>query len=166
MDTAEYTKNLKYNKKCAAFLGIKKIGSELESIDTKYSWMCTRANTEYLFQKDDFPYLDIWDYLKFDSDWNWIMEIVEKIETLQIKIPEKYKKGFLKNSIFGSIIVNVGYDNREEFKGWTSDVSIEICHPFIYDSSNKEPSRFETKKQAVVEAINAFLIWYETVEKS
>ena len=101
----------------------------------------------------------------FIKNWNWIMKVVEKIETTEILLDEKYKKGFLKNSTHGNVIFSITYDNREEFKGWLSSVSIELEHPYIYDSLNYEISRFKTKKEAVVHAINQFLIWYNENNK-
>lgn len=152
---------LEYNKLCAEFLGA--IYSEhakawgfgnarIEPNTLKFgNRLIKGAVWAERFEKE----------LKFHSDWNWIMEVVEAIEKLEIPLQEKYKRGFLKNSTHGNINFDISYDNRKEFKGWTSAVSIELSHPYIYDSSNNEIRRFETKKEAVVQAINQFLIWYK-----
>ena len=125
---------IEYNKRCAEFLG----------------W-------EYL---DDFNYpehnaIGYYDNegnhkgieLYFHSDWNWIMEIVEKIA----KIPTKYKNGLYKylvsvelNLITGVNIEGMyarNFGDKEDFQ--------RIC---FYERD------FKTN---TVEAINEFLIWYE-----
>ena len=75
------------------------------------------------------------DEMKFHSDWNWIMEVVEAIE----KLDDFY-------------------------------VQIEENACYIYDISkfdNEQTNAFikvdintTSKKEAVVQAINQFLIWY------
>lgn len=50
--------------------------------------------------------------LKFHSSWDWLMPVIEKIELLTITLPEKYIKGFLKNSSTGQIDIRCEYDNR------------------------------------------------------
>ena len=71
--------------------------------------------------------------LKFHSDWNWIFEVVEAIEKLGY---------YTKNEC----IRNINYFN-------------------IYELENNEATFYGTdnsKKEAVVEAINQFLIWHKT----
>ena len=74
-----------YNKLCAEFMsiGYSEIHKgELNTSRMESEWMCTYANTQYECSRDDFPLLKPMDYLKFDTDWNWIMEVVEKIEEI------------------------------------------------------------------------------------
>ncbi len=66
--------------------------------------------------------------LKFHSDWNWIMEVVEAIEKL----------GF-------------------QFNIYHQDCSIGKDKKFIVVT---HATKVKTKKEAVVHAINQFLIWY------
>lgn len=55
-----------FNKKCAEFLGWIWVPHFLD--ETKGSWMAGINDSR--------------NELKFDSDWNWIMEIVDKIESI------------------------------------------------------------------------------------
>lgn len=72
--------------------------------------------------------------LEFHSDWNWIMEVVEAIEKL--------------NDNFYFVKINTGgcfihpLNDTKDYKG--------ICY-----------QAGKTKQEAVVQAINQFLIWYE-----
>ena len=75
-----------------------------------------------------YPY----EYLRFDSDWNWIIEVVEAIE--KIEIQEAQKQELPNNQL-----------NKQ--LGRVLDRVLDLP---IY-----------TKKEAVVHAINQFLIWYE-----
>jgi hypothetical protein len=71
-----------YNKICAEFLG-KIVEGDENSIDPTYEfpkklnaphdiWATTRYNLEYMH---------------FYSDWNWIMEVVKKINEIRIFLP-------------------------------------------------------------------------------
>lgn len=91
---------LQYNKRCAEFLGMDNDAFLLAKQIEKNTGIC---------------------HLKFHSDWNWIMEVVEAIEK----------------------------------KAW---VNIKGCAVDISTIANLNAP---TKKEAVVEAINQFLIWYE-----
>jgi hypothetical protein len=148
---------LDYNKRCAELLNLKKWIDSNEHIGFHVNPKVLNAQQE---GDGSSPWAVLFSELKFHSDWNWIMEVVETIEKLRVLLPEKYKKGFLKNSTHGNIIINSDYDPREEFEGWSSSCSIELEQPFIYSSLNHEPKRFDSKKEAVVQAINQFLIWY------
>lgn len=113
---------LEYNKRCAEFLGgsLHKMQPPLNP-----QWF------DLPFSKRGIPE----GLLKFHSDWNWIMEVVETIEN---KL----------NDSFNVDIVNKNQceivRNGEEF----------ICGAG-FDTINHR------KKEAVVDAINQFLIWYE-----
>lgn len=112
--------SLEYNKRCALFLGAiyseqaeawgfgnaKNIGSKMW-----HGVMYNNVIQAQRFEKE----------LKFHSDWNWIMDVVEAIEK----------------------------------KAW---VNIKGCAVDISTIANLNAP---TKKEAVVEAINQFLIWYE-----
>ena len=93
-----------YNKRCAEFLNL------------------PRNDEVAIYKMSEYPY----DFLKFHSDWNWIMEVVDaidKIQHTQLDILGKYCR-----------ISSKGID---------------------FQGSSKED-----KKEAVVKAINQFLIWY------
>jgi hypothetical protein len=88
-----------------------------------------------------FPYLDYSRYpneLVFHSDWNWIMEVVEAIEKL--------------------------YDSNIYFKISWNNITIGIAtqYELAYETGFEgvEIHREGNKKEAVVKAINQFLIWY------
>jgi hypothetical protein len=91
---------LEYNKRCAEFLNLH------------------RDEEVVIYNMHSYCY----DLLKFDSDWNWIMDVVEAIE---------------KNCAWVKI------------RGQAVDIST-IANTVA-----------PTKKEAVVQAINQFLIWYE-----
>ena len=122
---------LDYNKRCAEFLGISTgyFKSEIDCPTPEYKWMCTYANCTYEMQKEDFPLLSVWDYLKFHSDWNWIMEVVEAIEKLADWTLE---------------CLNYPDGSRNY------QMMIPLSETNIINND---------KKEAVVQAINQFLIW-------
>lgn len=106
---------LGYNKRCAEFLGAEPISPK-----TKYSYFDFGEdwNTDFPFLFQQTVHSNM---LKFHSDWNWIMDVVEAIE----------------NKV-----------------AW---VNIKGCAVDISTIANTSAS---SKKEAVVEAINKFLIWY------
>ena len=111
---------LDYNRRCAEIVGLKRgwwISQEKPLTDDKKQWWDingkTFLGTKVYYDKD----------LKFHSDWNWIMEVVEKIYSLNIYY-DKYK-------------------------------------PFNSSQFTNGEIELTTNKEAVVEAINQFLIWHE-----
>ena len=111
-----------YNRLCAEFLGWKNLNDD--------------SFPEYVNPLGDFYQLK---ELKFHSDWNWIMAVVEAIEELDII------------------------------------ASFQIEQPTIYIWKSSETSTFEgisidiftmSKKEAVVQAINKFLIWYNNGQRT
>jgi len=69
---------IEYNKMCTEFMEIQYSElhkGELTTSQSESEWMCTYANLQYEDAHDDFPFLEPMDYLKFDTDWNWIMEV-------------------------------------------------------------------------------------------
>ena len=156
-----------YNKMCAEFLGIVEgyFKSEIDCPILEYQWMVVSANCTYEMQKEDFPLLNVYDYLKFHSDWNWIMEIVDAIET-------KSKHTIMSRDLYNSFDIGnrsikfyFGPDNNYllqlELQQFLSD---EPWTHSMYKHHIIQQFDFKTKgkKQAVVEAINLFLIWYKT----
>lgn len=81
--------------------------------------------------------------LKFHSDWNWIMEVVEKIENLRgvtIETNNNWVGEF-------TIVIRCG--------GYSGTYYKSIEKPRVSHGQD-----FRTKKEAVVEAIWQFLNWY------
>lgn len=125
---------LQYNKRCAEFLTIQEeIKNELVAYPLqKYSPLCSYANAAYICDKEDNPNNTVWSYCQFDSDWNWIMAVIETIE----KLGET-------STMYGTLVdITTTYIRIGE-------IAIDL---------KLVPM---TKKEAVVEAINQFLIWYE-----
>ena len=84
-----------------------------------------------------YPY----DFLKFHSDWNWIHEVVEAI----------CKLGFRKYS----------YSHEEHSRCVFTDLSIIFQnHSFGGGNIVSDSGKIVSEKEAVVQAINQFLIWY------
>lgn len=130
---------VEYNKLCALFLGatvnttsnkdfhfyegVKLIGNKICAVKTvEEEWIS--VNT-----------------LKFDSDWNWIMIVVEKIETTYDEF----------HGYFGVHISSNGC----VIQGTKLRTNPENPH-YAYFANHTEPS----KKEAVFSAIYNFLNWY------
>ena len=79
--------------------------------------------------------------LKYDSSWEWLMPVVEKIE---------------KESIFS---VQSIYDKREEFKGWIPELFTLRVKDDIKGIGLDE-LRFSTKIEATYKAVIEFIKWY------
>lgn len=108
---------LEYNKRCAEFLG------------WDYNKFMDRWNEDMHHQ---YSFVESTE-LKFHSDWNWIMEVVEAIEEL----------------FDGEVLV---------------EISDESCY-IGYHKEYEKYATMESKKEAVVQAINQFLIWYKENNK-
>ena len=73
--------------------------------------------------------------MEFHFDWNWIMEVIEAIQKIIIKDGDEFCIEFYKGLP----------DKPKTFVSITENIQSENNNP----------------KEAVVEAINQFLIWYE-----
>lgn len=133
----------KYNHLCVEFLGWKYSQNYDRYDDYSFEWdknddgiwykeenLVLNPNSYHnYYVKVDGVYLSDYEYrLKFDSDWNWIMDMVGAIEKL----------GFNFNIYHQDCIIS-----RD--KKW-----IVVTHAI----------KVKTKKDAVVQSINEFLIWY------
>jgi hypothetical protein len=148
-----------FNKKCAKFIwSVKTDWLGEDNVEVKsvpqIEWL------EQCYRTMDHRYIFHVNQCKFHLDWNWIMKVVQKIQQTEVKLSEKYKRGFLKDETTGQICFSVSYDARVGYKGWTSLVSIELSPPYIYDTLDNE-GRFETCLEATITAIDKFLDWYE-----
>ena len=132
---------LQYNKMCAEFLGWKETTEQfkIDWVGCKTKERLDRLNKQYIpiLEKNGDVLFPDFSMINFHSDWNWIMEVVEGIEKLNMEV-----------SIIDEecCIIDTEKAEKEE-------------NPFMI-----EPVSFgegESKKEAVVEAINHFLIWYE-----
>jgi len=97
---------------------------------------------------------------KFHLNWNWLMEVVEKIETTLYNVPEKYQRGFMKNTLTANGVIYSNYDNRKEFLGWSSYCTLDT--QIIWDSTmiSENIKRYNTKIEAVYNACVEFIKWY------
>jgi len=113
---------IEYNKRCSEFL-------DAEHYIPKCWHRFPRYKEHYYFKNRYEPNRFTLKMMKFHLDWNWIMEMVDAIESLD-------------NGIYSVTISN------------------KICK---IDTDNEEIlwERAKSKKEAVVETINQFLIWYE-----
>ena len=121
---------LEYNKMCAKFLGV----------DNTLSCYYLPKFGLYKNSYGEIYYEEVFneDELKFHSDWNWIIEVVEVIEKLGY---------YTKNEC----IRNVNYFNIYELKN---------NEETFYGSGNN------SKKEAVVQAIYQFLKWHNNETKT
>lgn len=133
------------NKLFAEFMGLKVISKK----DFEHNAESFNVN-EY----------NISEYQRYNKEWNWLMPVVEKIETMSLLLPEKYKTGFYKreNATTAEIGINILYDAREEFKGWSADVRF-VLGGLIWDGNEKYTSKIDATYKAVI----AFIEWYNTL---
>lgn len=98
--------------------------------------------------------------LKFHTDWNWLMQVVEKIETTSYNVPEKFRRGFMKNTFKATGVIYSDYDDREEFLGWSS--RCELGFKTLWDSTmlGEDVKKYNTKIEAVYNACLGFIKWY------
>jgi hypothetical protein len=117
---------LEFNKKCAEFLGAKIIASNDSILPIAHFGKSMDEGRRYTSYELHF--------LRFHSDWNWIIEVVEAIENLD-------------QGIYQVDILQEGCKIRKR------------CRDFIDYTVSKLPPN-TTKKEAVVKAIDNFLILY------
>lgn len=131
---------IEYNKRCAEFLGWK-----------YFSFEQVRG-TRVMVGWEDVFYKGKTEELKFHSDWNWIMEVVEAIENINRKSILHYNE----IKIFRNHI-DVSYDISLTKRYTFSD---DYSEQALSEGRLAKIEHFKTKKEAVVQAINQFLIWY------
>lgn len=121
-----------FNINCAKFLNISDKYSE-------YHFLFIYANTAFDIDFDKTPYKDVWDYLLFDSDWNWLMNVANEI-TIQ---------GFRKYS----------YTHEEHSRCVFTDLEILYQnHDFGGGNIISDSGNCVSEKDAIIRAINQFLI--------
>lgn len=127
---------IEFNRKCAEFLGKDKTGTDVTW--TFPSYLNGKLWVDEHFFNNDNQYCgrrqtEVYE-LKFHSDWNWIMQVVDKIEELG------YKTEFNSTNKIKSTLI---YKKRGE-----KYVAYFGCIDKI------------SKKKAATETINEFIDWY------
>ena len=140
-----------FNKRCAEFLGWKQ--SQKYEQFNDYHGIWEKENDGIWYKEEDIindssKYFEIkvndkglhnYHYiLRFNSDWNWIMEIVEKIQTL--------------DKLGGIVTIQQGGCKITSRMAGDSSVYANVSNYFLQGMKGQ--------KEAVVDAINQFLIWY------
>jgi hypothetical protein len=151
---------LEFNKRCTEFLGMYDYSKDNEYFQ-KGEYFCYPEK----HKNPGSGYYKIGNV--FINDWNWIMEVVEKIE----EIGSYY---IMEVKCFSSFIIEKNsikfyYQKHGEYL-----LQLELI-PFISEDVWKHPMfkehiiqvfdfKNKTKKEAVVQAINQFLIFYYTIK--
>jgi len=145
---------IEYNKRCALFL------------DKKYN--NNKIVVNYFNKCNANPTGETWHECHYHSDWNWIMEVVEAIE----KKSECIIMGrFLYNSFdIGNRSIKFYYNPNNQYLLQLELKQVLSDEPWIhtmYKHHIIQEFDFKTKgkKEAVVQAINQFLIWNEQTKK-
>ena len=123
----------KFNRKCAEFLGWK----HYEGLNVKSNGSFeTIQSNNYFFNR-----VYTKSELKFHSDWNWMMEVIKKIESIK--------------RTDGAGV------SRYTFR-WRNYISLFIC--FVEDSTTTqdviEQDSENSKEEATIQAIDQFIDWY------
>lgn len=84
----------------------------------------------------------------FLNNWNWIMEVCEAIEKLH----------FFFHTLGRGSFVTTTDPKIIELNNWDDTI---VSSTDLFDYEKEMP----TKKEAVVSAINQFLIWYKNINK-
>jgi hypothetical protein len=122
----------RFNQLCAEFLGY------INTTPTEPDFSIYENRNGFVIDERQYTLLETMS-MKFHSDWNWIMQVVDKIEGL--------KEG---EEVEHNWYVTIGEGNycrifTDEFKTFQDEI--------IVDNAN-------SKKEAVVLAIWEFLQWY------
>lgn len=131
----------KYNKLCAEFMGFEQY--EIEN----------KSNGYFVDFKDGFaPYPRSLGSLEFHTNWNWIVSVIEKIESLDdSKLHYQWK--------------DVDGEDRSNFNGYSVD--IEGCECRIWLHLELDPFQLissatsNNKLDATISAIYNFLCWHK-----
>jgi hypothetical protein len=137
---------LEYNKRCAELLGWKETTEQfkIDWIGCKTKERLDRLNKLYIpiLEKEGDVLFSDFSVMDFTKDWNWIMEVVEAIKKLPFN--------FYINPCGCSI------------KIWEDSLTKEWINAKFKDIHVWGGIGFKTNlKEAVVKAINQFLIWHK-----
>lgn len=120
---------LEYNERCLKILPFN------YKNQSKY-WVIYKYDDNSFFGKNR-RYLAV-NNLKFHSDWNWIMEVVEKIQTL--------------DKLGGIVMIQQGRCRITSRMAGDNTVYADVSYYYLHG--------MRKQKEAVVQAIHQYLIWY------
>ena len=120
-----------YNRMCAEFMGLVEAKPYKTAYTTNNSTNLPASFLELVHSEMEGESWYV--YPKFDTDWNWIMEVVDKIESL----------GYYTN------ILSADNDSKRH-----------TMHIVEVHKSEEYTEFIDSKKEAVVQAIWVFLNWY------
>jgi hypothetical protein len=144
----------KYNKKCAKFLGFKCSINEQYELPKMMAFPPKNNSNLCHIAK-----ICCIEDMQFHSDWNWIMEVIEAIESLKlgnVKIP----------ATWSSMHQGVRHDIEEYYDAIVvfdikhSDCIVDVVGTMRLRNDFIVVDNLPTKKEAVVQAIDQFLTWY------
>ena len=128
---------IEYNKRSAELQG-----AEYEPRTKRYIFDKELLDSKYALRKSKRHHEE---QMCFHSDWNWIIEVIEAIENIKVK--EQYIYYIQLRGATCEIKCSNQYS-----------LAFNVEMPCIYEIA-------KSKKEAVIQAINKFLIWYNN-EKS
>ena len=128
---------IEYNKRCAEFLGNKLISKNDFNMLGEHAYTGEHEHTNWA----------VIEYLNYHHDWNGIMEVIEAIEKLKYVVITKTSPTISETWIQCIITIQ------------NCTVDSLFNNKFIVEYKS-DYSNNQTKKEAVVQAINQFLIWY------
>ena len=149
----------RFNQLCCSILGMSRNENGLwVSPSEELQWLCTELNFSLDYGHGE-PY-------KFHSDWRWLMEVMDVIETTDWdirwnrswdRIRAKWGEDTHLSKMPGQIFVS--YDNRDEHRGWWCSLYFDGGLPTIQIAVFDE-DRFKTRFEATRWGVEEFLkIW-------
>jgi hypothetical protein len=98
--------------------------------------------------------------LHYHSSWDWLMPVVEKIETTRYNVfhPKRGKK-------LSDVYISTDYQDHKDFPvGWTANVMTTTMGD-IYRSDRCDEI-FKAKLEATYKAVVEFIKWYNEKDRS
>jgi len=98
--------------------------------------------------------------LKYETSWDWLMPVVEKIETTRFTFKNyvnNYAERSDRKSSYAWILTS--FDSREEFLGWDVNIELESLYKQFCSTKGENP-RYQTKIDATYNVIVDFIKYY------
>ena len=135
------------NKIIAEFMGAKEIITE--TTHRIYKEFEMYGIIESIEDREDIKHFYQPEEMLFNSDWNWLMEVVEKIESISFEEDN---------------FINVTIGNEAKFiydDGCGFDCTIQDAHGKLFELSTCEHTKIKTVYNACIE----FIKWYNEQNK-